>query len=219
SRSVPVVIGFSGDPVDAGLVKSFARPGGNITGVSFLALDLAAKRVDVLKQAAPKITRLAVLSSPDHSGQASELRVTRDTAQHLGLAAEHYPVRNTGDFDPVFAAVSRDGCDALLALPDPVTMFHRQLIVYFALQRKLPTIFGWKTFTEAGGLLSYGPNQRDAYARMAYFVDKILKGAKPADLPIEQPTHLELIVTLKTAKALGLDIPLTLLATADEVIE
>ncbi len=119
----------------------------------------------------------------------------------------------------MFAAVARDGCDALLAFPDPVTMFHRQLIIEFALRRKLPTVFGWKPYTEAGGLMSYGPNQRDAYARMAYFVDKILKGTKPADLPIEQPTRLELVMNLKTAKALGLEIPPTLLATADEVIE
>ena len=216
---LPVVFGFSGDPVDAGIVASFARPGGNATGVSFLALDLSVKRVDLLKEAKPSIARVAVLSNPDHAGDASELKATRETADKLGLVTEHFEVRTDDAFDPVFAAIAQSKCDGLLAFPDALTNFNRQKIVTFALHRRLPSIFGWKMYAEAGGLMSYGPVQHDAFVRLAVYVDKILKGAKPAELPVEQPTKLEMIVNLKTAKALGLEIPHGLILRADELIE
>jgi putative ABC transport system substrate-binding protein len=209
--SVPVVFGFSGDPVDAGIVASFARPGGNATGVSFLSLDLSVKRIDLLKEAKPAMTRVAVLSNPDHARDASELKATRETADALGLVIEHFEVRTDASFDPAFAAIAQSKCDGLLAFPDALTNFNRQKIVAFALRRRLPSIFGWKMYVEAGGFMSYGPIQHDA--------DKILKGAKPADLPVEQPTRLVLTVNLKTARALGIPIHDTILATADEVIE
>jgi ABC-type uncharacterized transport system substrate-binding protein len=219
ANSVPVVFGFSGDPVDAGIVSSFARPSGNATGVSFQQLDLAPKRVDLLKEAAPAISRVAVLSNPDHAGDASELRATRDAAHQGGLTIEHFPVWADNSFEPAFTAISQSDCNALLAFPDALTFFNRQAIADFALRRRLPSIFGWKSYVEAGGMMSYGPILRDNFARLAVFIDKILKGAKPADLPVEQPTRFELIVNLKTVRALGLDMPWFLQQRADEVIE
>jgi putative tryptophan/tyrosine transport system substrate-binding protein len=218
-RSVPVVFGFSGDPVEAGIVKSFARPATNATGMSFLSLDLAAKRVEMLKEAAPTVTRLAVLSNPEHAGEASEMRVTREAARNLGLEVVYFPVETDDFFEPTFGKIAGSDCDALIVFPDALTIFHRQAIAVFAQDANLPSIFGWKPYVEAGGLMSYGPNLREAFARLAFYVDKILKGAKPSDLPVEQPTKLELAINLKTAKALGLTLPMTLQARADEVIE
>jgi putative tryptophan/tyrosine transport system substrate-binding protein len=219
AKSVPVVFGFSGDPVDAGIVTSFARPGGNATGISFLQLDLAPKRVDLLKEAVPAISKVAVLSNPEHAGDASELRATRDAARQGGLAVEHFQVRTDDSFEPAFTAISQSGCNALLTFPDALTFFHRRAIADFAVRRRLPSIFGWKPYVEAGGMISYGPILRDNFIRLAVFVDKILKGTRPADLPIEQPTKFELVVNLKTAKSLGLDLPWFLQQRADEVIE
>ena len=218
-RFVPVVFGFSGDPVEAGVITSFARPATNATGISFLALDLAAKRVEILKEAAPAITRLAVLSNPEHAGEPSELRVTREAARNLGLEVVYFPVGTDDFFEPTFGKIAGSDCDGLVVFPDALTIFHRQAIGGFAKDANLPSIFGWKPYVEAGGLMSYGPNLREAFARLAFYVDKILKGAKPSDLPVEQPTKLELAVNLKTAKALGLTLPVTLQARADEVIE
>jgi putative ABC transport system substrate-binding protein len=219
AKSVPVVFGFSGDPVDAGIVSSFARPGGNATGISFLQLDLAPKRVDLLKEAVPAINKVAVLSNPDHAGDVSELRATRDAARQRGLAIQHFQVRTDDSFEPAFTAISQSGCNALLAFPDALTFFHRRAIADFAVRGGLPSIFGWKPYVEAGGMMSYGPILRDNFARLAVFVDKILKGARPADLPVEQPTKFELVVNLKTATALGLELPWFLQQRADEVIE
>src|SRR6516225_5877388 len=216
---VPVVFLFSGDPVDAGIVASFARPGGNVTGVSLLSLDLSVKRVDLLKEAMPTMTRVAVLSNPTHPGEVSELRATREAARVLGLAIEHFDVESDDDFEPAFAAIAQSTCDGLIAFPDALKNFNRQKIVSFALRRHLPSIYGWKMYAQAGGLMSYGPILDDVSVRVAVYVDKILKGAKPADLPVEQPTKLEMVVNLKTAKALGLEIPPGLILRADELIE
>lgn len=218
-QAVPVVFAFSGDPVDAGIVASLARPGGNATGISMLQLDLASKRVELLKEAAPAIARLAILANPDHPGVGSELKATREAAQKLGLSTELFEPTSDESFPPVLEAVARSECDSLLTFPDALTLFNRDKIVATALRRRTPSIFAWKTYTRAGGLLSYGPVQGDAFVRLAFYVDRILKGAKPADLPVQQPTTFELVVNLKTANALGLAIPPTLLARADEVIE
>ena len=216
---VPVVFLFSGDPVDAGIVASFARPGGNVTGVSLLSLDLSMKRLDLLKEAMPTMTRVAVLSNPTHPGEASELRATREAARALGLAIEHFEVGSDDDFEPAFAAIAQSKCDGLIAFPDALKNFNHQKIVGFALRRRLPSIYGWKMYAEAGGLMSYGPVLDDVSVRVAVYVDKILKGAKPADLPVEQPTKLEMVVNLKTAKALGLEIPPGLILRADALLE
>jgi ABC-type uncharacterized transport system substrate-binding protein len=218
-KSVPVVFGFSGDPVDAGIISSFARPRGNATGISFLQLDLAPKRADLLKEAVPSISKVAVLSNPDHAGDISELRATRDAAGQRGLALQHFEVRTDDSFKPTFTAISQSGCNALLTFPDALTFFHRRAIADFAVREHLPSIFGWKPYAEAGGMMSYGPILRDNFARLAVFVDRILKGAKPADLPVEQPTKFELFINLKTAKGLGLEVPWFLQQRADEVIE
>jgi putative ABC transport system substrate-binding protein len=217
--SVPVVFGFSGDPVEAGIVASLARPGGNVTGVSFLSLDLSAKRVELLKEAMPAMTRVAVLANSTHPGEASELKATREAAGKLGIAIEHFEVQSDDSFEPAFAAIAQSKCDGLIAFPDALKNFNRRKIVAFALRRRLPSIYGWKMYAEAGGLMSYGPVQSDAFARLAVYVDKILKGAKPADLPVEQPTKLEMVVNVKTAKALGLEIPPGLILRSDELIE
>jgi len=216
---VPVVFLFSGDPVDAGIVASFARPGGNVTGVSLLSLDLSVKRIQLLKEAMPTMTRVAVLSNPTHPGEVSELKATREAALKLELAIEHFPVESDNDFDSAFAAIAASTCDGLIAFPDALKNFNRQKIVAFALSRRLPSIYGWKMYAEAGGLMSYGPIFDDVSMRVAVYVDKILKGAKPADLPVEQPTKLEMVVNRQTATALGLDIPPGLILRADEVIE
>jgi len=216
---VPVVFAFSGDPVDAGLVSSFARPSGNATGVSLLALEIAAKRVEMLKEVAPSAKQLAVIANPKHPGYLSELRVTRDAAQASKLAVQLYEVQSVTDFEPTFATLERDGCDCIIAFPEVLTLYNRQLVNDLAIRRKLPSMFGWKLYVQSGGLISYGPNLHDAYAHLAVFVDKLLNGKRPADIPIEQPTHLELIINLKTAKILGLTVPPSLLARADELIE
>jgi putative ABC transport system substrate-binding protein len=219
AQSVPVVFGFSGDPVDAGIVASFARPGGNATGISLLSLELAAKRVEMIKELAPGIRRIAVLSNPEHPGDASEERATREAAERLGLQTRHFPVANDASFEAVFDAIAGSDCNALITQPDALTLFHRAKIGGFALSHRLPSMFGWRDFTEAGGLISYGPIRDLSARRLAYFADKILHGAKPADLPVEQPITLELVVNLGTARKLGLTIPQTFLARADEVIE
>jgi putative ABC transport system substrate-binding protein len=216
---VPVVFLFSGDPVDAGIVASFARPGGNITGVSLLSLDLSIKRLDLLKEAMPTMTRVAVLSNPTHPGELSELRATLEAARALGLAIEHFDVESDDDFEPAFAAIAQSKCDGLIAFPDALKNFNCQKIVAFALRRRLSSIYGWKMYAEAGGLMSYGPVLDDVSVRVAVYVDKILKGKKPADLPVEQPTKLEMVVNLKTAKVLGLEIPPGLILRADELLE
>ena len=219
SVPVPVVFLFSGDPVDAGIVASFARPGGNVTGVSLLSLDLSVKRVQLLKEAMPAMTRVAVLSNPTHPGEVSELKATREAARALGLAIEHFPVESDDGFEPAFTAIANSKCDGLLAFPDALKNFNRQKIVAFALRRSLPSIYGWKMYADAGGLMSYGPILDDVSVRVAVYVDKILKGAKPADLPVEQPWRFALGVNLKTAKALGVTIPQSVLVRADQIIQ
>jgi putative tryptophan/tyrosine transport system substrate-binding protein len=218
-RSVPVVFGFSGNPVDLGVVASFARPGGNATGLSFLALDLAAKRVEMLKEVTPAIKRIAVLSNPEHAGEPSELAVTREAAGKIGLEVEYFPVRRDDNFEPAFGKIAQGDCDALLAFPDALMIFHRLAIATFAKDANLPSIFAWKPFVEAGGLISYGPNLRESFARLAFYVDKILKGSKPSDLPVEQPTKLEMVLNNRTAKQIGITLPHSLLFRADDVIE
>jgi len=218
-RSVPVVFGFSGNPVELGIVASFARPGGNATGLSFLALDLAAKRAELLKEAAPAIKRVAVLSNPEHAGEHAELQVTREAASKLGLNTEYFVVRTDADFEPAFGRIAQSDCDALLAFPEALTIFHRAAIATFANDANLPSIFAWKPFVEAGGLVSYGPNLRNSFARLAFYVDKILRGSRPSDLPVEQPTKLELVLNARTAKQIGITLPHSLLFRADEVIE
>ena len=215
---VPIVFGFSGDPVEAGLIKSLARPGGNMTGVTMLAFELVGKRLEFLKQAAPKVSRVSVLSSPAHPGEQRELSESQKTAHNVGVTLLYHQVSNTTDVNAAFEATSRENANALLAFPDPVTSSHRVQISEFAVKHRLPSVFGWGDYVEAGGLMAYGPDHNVLWRRLAVYVDKILKGAKPGELPVQQPTKFELVVNLKTAKHIGLVIPPQILARADRVI-
>jgi putative ABC transport system substrate-binding protein len=219
SRSVPTVFAFSGNPVDAGFVASMARPGGNLTGISFMQLDLAAKRVQLLKEASPRIARLAALSNAFHPGEPSELRVTREAAQGMGIDLTYFPVRTDQDMRNAISAIADSDCDGLVCFPEALSTYFRQPIADMARERRLPSAFGWRVYCEAGGLMANGPDVAAGYARLAVFVDKIVKGAKASSLPIEQPTRIELVVNLATSRAIGLQLPPSLLQMADDLIE
>jgi putative ABC transport system substrate-binding protein len=219
TEKIPIVFSYSGDPVEAEFVKSLGRPGGNMTGITWLAFELVGKRLELLKEAAPQVSRVAVLASPAHPGEQRELRETEKSAGAIGATVRHHRVRTTADFDAAFDAIVRDKANALVAFPDPSTMVHRRQIADFAAKHSIPSVFGWREYVEAGGLMSYGPSRLQTAKRLAVYVDRILKGAKPADLPVEQPTVFELVINTKTAKALGLTIPPSLLFRADHVIE
>jgi putative ABC transport system substrate-binding protein len=216
--TVPIVFGFSGDPVEAGLVKSLAEPGGNMTGISMLAFELVGKRLEALKEAVPKISRVAVLSSPAHPGEQRELSESQRTARTVGVTLLYHQVNTTADVNAALNVTIKDNANALLAFPDPVTSSHRGQIAEFAAKHRLPSVFGWSEYVEAGGLMSYGPNHDALWRRLAVYVDKILKGAKPSDLPVELPTKFEFIINLKTAKQIGIIIPPNVLVRADRVI-
>jgi putative ABC transport system substrate-binding protein len=217
--TIPIVFLFSGDPIEAGLVTSLARPGGNMTGISWLAFELAGKRIELLKEVAPRVSRVAVLASPAHPGEQRELMETQNTARTLGTTLQYHQVRVSADVDQAFGAIIKEKADALLAFPDPITGGHRKQIADFAAQNRLASVFGFKEYVESGGLMSYGPNRDEPQRRIAVYVDKILKGAKAADLPVELPRKFELVINLKTAKQIGLTIPPNVLARADEVIK
>ena len=215
----PVVFGFSGDPVEAGFVNSLARPGRNMTGMTFMALDLAGKRLELLKEASPKISRVAIIANRSHPGEQNELKETQTAAQALKVSLQYLSVTTPSDFDKAFEAIRKERPNAMLTFPDAFTLAYREKLADFAVKARLPSISGWKEYVEGGGLMSYGPNLNDSYRRLAQYVDKILKGAKPADLPVEQPTKFELVINLKTAKQIGVTIPPNMLARADRVIK
>ena len=219
TKTIPIVMGFSGDSVEAGFVVSLARPGGNITGLSFFSSELAGKRLELLKEAVPEVSRVAVLSNPLHPGERIDWRETQAAAQSLSVALQYIAVRGPNDFDDAFAKITKERADGLFVIPDGLTLTHRDKVAAFAVKTRVPMMAAYSEFTKAGGLMSYGPNLRDSWRRAAVFVDKILKGMKPADLPVEQPVKFELVINLKTAKALGLTLPPTLLFQADEVIQ
>ena len=219
SSTVPIVMVSVGDPVGAKLIDSLARPGGNITGLSLLAPELAAKRLDLLKQTLPKISRVAVLWNSANEGMRLRFRETQIAAPVLGVTLQSVTVQSPDDFNTVFAAMTRDRPESLLVLADTVTVANSRRTVEFATRNRVPAIYEWRGFVDAGGLMSYGVDFSEHFRRAAYFVDKILKGAKPGDLPVEQPSKFELVINLKTAKALGLTIPQSILVRADDVIQ
>jgi putative ABC transport system substrate-binding protein len=219
TRTIPIVMGASNDPVGAGLVESLARPGGNITGSTILAPELSRKRLGLLRETGPGVVRVAVLSDPTSPGTGRDLEETQSAARALGFRLQVWTVRAPRDLDEAFAGMTRDRAEALMTLADPVFTALRVRIVRLAAANRLPSIYYWKDFVDAGGLMSYAPSLQGLYRRAATYVDKNLKGAKPADLPVEQPTKFELVINLKTAKALDLTIPPAVLARADEVIE
>jgi putative ABC transport system substrate-binding protein len=217
--TVPIVFLFSGDPVEAGFIDSLAQPGRNMTGITWLAFELVGKRLELLKEAAPKVSRVAILASPAHAGEQRELRETQSTARALGITLLYHQVNDTAEVNAALDMVVKENPNALLVFPDPVTNAHRAQIVDFAARRRLPSVFGRKEPVEAGGLISYGPKLDEVYRRVPIYVDKILKGAKPAELPTELPTKFELFINLRTAKQIGVTISPNLLARADKVIK
>ena len=217
TQSIPIVYAMSADPVKLGLAASLARPGGNATGTTFLSDELAAKRLEILKEVAPRISRVAFLSNPDHAD--NELPIARRAATTHGLELQSTEVRGAGDFDRAFESALRAGVDAVYVVSSRQTVANIPRIVEFAATNRLPLAGGWGAWAQAGGLVSYGPNVGEMVRQTGVYVDKILKGAKPNDLPIQQPTKFELLINQKTAKALDLTIPPMLLARADEVIE
>jgi putative ABC transport system substrate-binding protein len=219
TQTIPIVMITSGDPVAVGLVASLARPGGNVTGLTFQAPQLSGKRLELLKEAASQTTRVAVLWNATNPAAAGFLGETEAAAHALGLQLHAVAVRNPADLDRAFEVIARTQPSALITLADGMLLDNRRRIVAFAAQRRLPALFPDRDFAEAGGLMTYGPNLAANFRRAAYYVDRILKGAQPADLPVEQPMKLELIINLKTAEALGLTLPPTLLFQADEVIK
>jgi len=219
TSSIPIVMAVSTDPVRTRLVASLARPGGNVTGLSINDVEVAGKRLELLREAVPRASRVAVLWNAAHPGKDLELAATQSAAKALGVTLRPVAVRGAGDFDAAFAAIGRERPDALIAFSEPLVLAHRQRIIDFSIRARLPLIAGIKEFTEAGAFMTYGASLPDLFRHAASFVDKILKGAKPADLPVEQPTKFELVINLKTAKALGLTIPHSVLLRADQIIE
>ena len=219
TRTIPIVMSLVNDPVGSGLVASLARPGGNVTGTTVMAPDVVGKRLELLKEVVPKVSRVAVLQHPDNPASAPMLREVEARARALGVRLQILGVRNPAEIDSAFAAMTRERAGALLIFPDALFGTQRRQIAELAMKNRLPAISFAAEYAEAGGLIVYGANLLDLERRAATYVDKILKGAKPADLPIEQPTKFELVINLKTAKALGLTIPQSVLGRADQVIE
>ena len=215
---IPIVFAAVGDPVGTGLVASLARPGGNVTGLSLQATDLAAKRTGLLREVVPSLRRLAIMANTDTPAAVVEMREVQATARTLGLEVVTAETRRPEDLAPAFEAF-KGRAEALYVCNDPLVTTHRIRINTLALGVRLPAMYNVREFVEAGGLMSYGPSFLDLYRRTADFVDKILRGAKPADIPVEQPTKFEFVVNLKTAKALGLTIPQSVLGRADQIIE
>ena len=214
------IVSVSGDPVSSGFVKSLARPGGNITGLSFaLAEDFGGKWLELVRETVPRASRVGIIWNPTNLSGAAAVKEMEALAPGLGLRLSMQPIRSTSDLGSAFAAATRVKVAAIIVMTDPLVSGQPANIVRLAAANRMPTIYGLREFVDAGGLMSYGPNLADLWRRAATYVDKILKGAKPADLPVEQPTKFELVINLKTAKALGLTIPPSLLARADEVIE
>ena len=219
TSTIPIVMTSAGDPLGSGLVDSLARPGGNVTGMSIMGPDLGGKRLELLKELLPRIARVAVLRNAATPNTAIVLKETQAAARTFGIEVQSLEVRGPDDFDGAFETMQRQHPDSLVTVEDPLTFNHRKRIADFAAGQQLPSLSGLSEFAVAGGLMSYGANNADLLRRAAGYVDKILKGAKPADLPVQQPTKFELVINLKTAKALGITIPPSLLARADKVIE
>ena len=217
--TIPVVYVFSADPVEAGFAQSLSHPGGNATGITLLSVELNGKRLELLREVLPAVRRAAVIANPDHRGEQQERRETEETAQRLGIAIQYLSVQNEPALEASFAAIAAGAPEAIVVFPDPLTIRNRQRIADFAMTRRIPVISAWSVFARSGALFSYGPRLTEPYRRAAYYVDRILKGTSPADLPIERPTVFELLVNMRTAAALGIAIPPAFLARADEVIE
>jgi putative ABC transport system substrate-binding protein len=219
TRTVPIVMAVANDPVASGIVASLARPGGNITGTTLLSSTLAGKRLELVKQVMPRVSRVAVLLNEDAPAHAIAWKETLAAAATLRIVVQPFAVRDADMFDDAFAAMAKSRMEALVLFEDAMFASERVRLAALAEKTRLPTVFGQRNSVDVGGLMSYGPSITDAYRNAASFVDRILRGAKPGDLPVEQPTKFELVINLNTAKALGLAIPQSVLLRADEVIQ
>jgi putative tryptophan/tyrosine transport system substrate-binding protein len=219
SETVPVVYVFSADPVLAGIADSLARPGRNMTGISVMSVELNGKRLELLREIMPQVKRIAIIASPTHAGEELERANSVEMAQKLEIAIQYFPTPSSSDLRRALTSLAVDPPEAIVVFPDPITFAGRREIIAFADTQRVPVVSAWADFAKAGALCTYGPRLVESYRRLAYYVDRILKGAKPSDLPIERPTVFELVINLKAGKALGLDILPSLLARADRVIE
>ena len=219
TRTIPIVMAVSADAVGAGLVDSLARPGANVTGWTTMVQELEGKRVELLKNIVPKLSRIAVLKNPANPVMAIVFNQAGTAARALRVTLDPVDIRAVDEFENAFATMAKARPGAIMVLADRFLLAERKRIVIFATRQRLPAMYPYREFVTLGGLMSYSPNYAEAFRRAAVFVDKILKGAKPADLPVEQPATFELVINLKTAKVLGLTIPPSLLARADQVIE
>jgi putative ABC transport system substrate-binding protein len=219
TSTIPIVMTAAGDPLGTGLVATLARPGGNVTGMSLMAPDLGGKRLELLNELLPRLARVAVLWNAANPYSANVFKETQRAGRTLGIEVQSLEVRAPDDFDNAFEAARKQRPDAMITIEDPLTVTYRKRIADFATEQQLPSLSGVREFVAAGGLISYGANLADLARRAAGYVDKILKGAKPADLPVQQPTKFDLVINLTTAKGLGLEVPPSLLARADEVFE
>jgi putative ABC transport system substrate-binding protein len=217
--SVPIVYVFSADPILAGIAQSLARPGGNATGISLMSVELNGKRIELLREILPRLQRVTIIANPAHSGAEFELQACENAARQLGIAIRQDLVRNAAELEESFSEIVAGKPEAITVIPDGLVIQKRQQIIDFAATERIPVISGWRIFAESGALCTYGPRLTESYRRVAFYVDRILKGMKPAELPIERPTVFEMVVNLKTAAALGVTLPPSVLARADEVIE
>jgi putative ABC transport system substrate-binding protein len=219
TRTIPIVMSLANDAVGSGLIASLARPGGNVTGQTIVTADLAAKQVQLLKEVAPRVSRAALLTNPNNPASAAFSREAHAAARALGVRLQTLEARNPQEIDSAFAAMTKERADALLILPDGIFVSQRGQIAELAVKRRLPSVYGMGEYAEAGGLMTYSASFLEMSRRAATFVDKILKGAKPADLPVAQPTTFELVINLRTARAIGLTIPPSLVQRADQIID
>jgi putative ABC transport system substrate-binding protein len=216
--TVPIVFGFSGDPIEARLVASFARPGGRLTGVAMQSLELVGKRLELLNELMPRMRRVAVLANPAHPGEHLELKAARDAADRLGLEVLYRPVTSARDFEAALVAVVQQRAEAIVAFPDALIMSQAASLAEFGRRHHIPAVSGWSEFADEGNLLTYGPNLRQTWRQASGFVDRLLRGARAAELPVEQPAHYELVLNLKAAAALGLKLPPTMTMRAERLI-
>jgi putative ABC transport system substrate-binding protein len=219
TATVPIIVAGAGDPVETGLAASLSRPGGNVTGMSDMAAELSVKRLDLLRSAVPGLHKVAMLWNADDLGMTTRYKAAEAAAKNLGIAVQPLGVREPDDFETAFTAMTRHRPDGILMVTDALTILNRKRVFEFAAAQKIPAIYEFDFLARDGGLMSYGPDGKENNERVAEIVDRILKGAKPADLPFEQPTRFRFVINLKTAQALGLALPQSLLARADEIVE
>lgn len=219
TTTIPVVFGFSGDPVQAGFVQSFARPGGNLTGISFLALELVEKRIELLKAVMPSVKRIAIVANSQHPGDQAERRASEAAAKNIGLETEYFEAGGAARLESALRAIEKSHFEAVVMFPIQSIVSNSALIATWSIKNRIPAVSGWAQFADEGNLMSYGANLRETFRRIATYVDKILKGAKPDELPVELPMHIEFVINLKAARALGITVPPSVMLRADRVIE